>query len=330
MGWGLGTASRGRRSSLTSISAAERLAKPGPIRPTSLAEQMKSWLQGGVAKSTASAADRAPITTVCKWGIAVGSKDRNAVASLVDANSGMLSLREDGSVNWSRTLRLAQQKLADGVRQAVVTAPLISMDHLLARMPHLEGLLHQHCIPLAVTGAVELKLRSDLFEQVVHISTVLGGLHRRYVLLRMATDSALQILPIVESLRQMNLTTVVIAPERCVRFRSDPSRLERIVAAGGLLQLSAASLSDQTDRQRIKFCRQLIRQGLCHLVASESGKHHDLPISLAEAHRWIVKWSGQDVANSICCHNPGQLAFGESIDPLPKPRGLLTFFSRAA
>jgi protein-tyrosine phosphatase len=277
-----------------------------------------------------SAADRASVTTVCKWGIAVGSKDRISVASLVDANSGMLSLRDDGSINWSRTLGLAQRESDDGVRQAVVTTPRRSMNHLLSRMPQLKGLLNQHRIPLVVTAAVELTLRSDLFDQVVRISTVVGGLHRRYVLLRVATDTALQILPVVESLRRMNLTTIVIAPERCNRFRSDPSRLQRIVSAGGLVQLSAASLTDQTDRQRIKLCRQLVRQGLCHFVATESGKHHDLPISLAEAYRTIVKWSGLDVADSICCHNPCQMAAGKPIDPLPKRRSMLSIFSRAA
>lgn len=260
----------------------------------------------------------------------VGSKDRQSVASLVDANSGMLSLREDGSVNWSRTLRLAKQESEDGVRHAVVTTPRRSMDHLLARIPHLTGLLSQHRIPLVVSAAVELKLRSDLFDQVVHISTVVGGLHRRYVLLRIAADTALQILPIVESLQRMNLTTIVIAPERCIRFRSDPTKLEKIVSAGGLLQLSAASLTDQTDRGRIKFCRQLIRQGLCHLVATESGKHHDLPISLAESYRTIAKWSGYELADSICCHNPARLCEGDRIDRLPRQRGLLSIFSRAA
>jgi protein-tyrosine phosphatase len=260
----------------------------------------------------------------------VGSKDRMSDARLADANSGMLSLSGEGSVNWSRTLTMAKHAFRDGVRQAVVTTPRESMNSLQRRMPHLQSLLNQHSIPIEVTAAVELTLQSDLFDQVVHVSTVFGGLHRRYVFLRVPCVTALAIAPVVESLRRMNLTAIVLTPERCDRFRRDPTKLKRIVSLGGLVQLSAASLTDQTDRDRIKLCRHLIRQGLCHFVGSESGKHHDIPISLGDAYRSIVKWSGFEVADSICCHNASRMAVGECIDAVPKRRSILKIFSRAA
>ena len=259
----------------------------------------------------------------------MGSKDQKSAAWLVDANSAMLSLSSDGSVDWPRTLRLARHALHDGVRRAVVAGTHAGMDVMVRRMPHLSCLLQQHSIPVEVTPAVELSLRSDLFEQVVHVSTIMGGLHRRYVLLRVPDDTILPIAPVVESLREMRLTTILLAPERCIRFRRDPSELKRIVSIGGLVQLSAASLTDQTDRERVKFCRHLVRKGLCHFVASESGRHHDMPISLSEAYGMIARWSGLAVADAICCHNPSRLWEGERIEETPR-RSILTIFSRAA
>ena len=260
----------------------------------------------------------------------MGSKDQKSAPPLVDANSGMLSLLADGSVNWPRTLRLAKHACGDGIRRAVVTAASSDADALLHRMPHLLGLLHQHSLSLAVTPAVELRLQSDLFEKVVHLSQILGGLHRRYVLLRVPTDTNLPILPVVDSLRRMKLTTVLLAPERCDRFRQDASELKKIVSIGGLVQLSAASLTDQTDRHRIGFCRYMIRQGLCHFVASESGRHHDLPISLSEAYRVMAKWVGHELAAATCCRNSGRLFDGDRIEATPQRRSLLKVFSRAA
>ncbi len=261
----------------------------------------------------------------------MGSKDQKSAPRLVDANSGVLSLLADGSVNWPRTLRLAKHASSDGVTRAVVTTTNSDTDALLRRMPHLSGLLQQHSVSLAVTPAVELRLQRDLFEQAVHVSTIVGGLHRRYVLLRIPCDTRLPILPVVDSLRRMKLTTILLAPERCDRFQHDASELKRIVSLGGLVQLSAASLTDQTDRNRIGFCRHLIRQGLCHFVASESGRHHDLPISLSEAYRMIAKWVGCGLAAALCCNNPSRLFDGDCIEATPRRRSLmLKVFSRVA
>lgn len=260
----------------------------------------------------------------------MGSKDLQSVSPLVDANSGMLSLSADGSVNWPRTLRLAKHASSDGVTHAVVTTRVSDVDVLCRRMPHLCGLLQQHSIPLAVTPAFELSLRHDLFEQAVLVSTILGGLHRQYVLLRVPCDSALPIVPVVDSLRRMKLTTILLAPERCNRFQRDTAELKKILSMGALVQLSAASLTDQTDRHRIGFCRHLIRQGLCTFVASESGRHHDLPISLSEAYGVIAKWAGHQTAEAICCNNPTRLFDGDHIESPARRQGLLRLFSRAA
>lgn len=242
----------------------------------------------------------------------------------------MLSLSDDGSVNWPRTLRLARHASDDGIAQAVVSTTVAGVDVLCSRMPHLLGLLKQHAIPLRVAPALELSMRFDLFEQAIHVSTIVGGLHRRYVLLRVPGDSGLPIVPVVESLRRMNLTTILLAPERCDRFRRDDSELKKIVRSGALVQLSAASLTDQTDRHRASLCKSWIRSGLCHFVATESGRHHDLPISLSEAHRLVFKWAGRTVADALCCHNPLRLFDGEGIRAAPRPKSRLSFFSRAA
>ena len=74
-----------------------------------------SWLevsceQLGFVKSQSNT-NRKPF----QLGDGMGSKDQKSAPRLVDANSGMLSLLADGSVNWPRTLRLAKHACGDGV-----------------------------------------------------------------------------------------------------------------------------------------------------------------------------------------------------------------------
>ena len=275
-----------------------------------------------------------------RQGVVMGSKRRNIVGTrnrtgttrtpLVDANSGMLSLSTDGSVNWPRTLRLAEFAFRDEIGRVIVMAPHACLEILHRRLPHLTGLLSQHRIPMQIAPAVEFRLSNDLFDQVIHTSLVFGGPVRRYVFLRTPPDCRLPIVPVVESLRRMNLTAILLAPERSIRFREDDSELRRIVSLGGLIQLSAASLLDATDRLRIRFCRQLIRKGLCHFVATESGRHHDLPISLGDAYQAILGWAGADVADALCRHNPSRVFEGKPIEVNPRRQSILRIFSRAA
>ena len=270
----------------------------------------------------------------------MGSKGRTSVREpkqtvekstmLVDANSGMLSLSADGSVNWPRTLRLAEFAYHDDIERVIVTAPYSCIDVLHSRLPNLTGLLSQHGIPMEIAPAIEFSLSRDLFDRVIHTSLVFGGPVRRYVFLRIPSDCRLPVVPVVESLRRMNLTPILVAPERCDRFRENESELRRIVSGGGIVQLSAASLLDQTDPARLRFCRHLIRKQLCQMVGTESGLHHDMPISLSEVYQVILRWSGTAVADTVCRHNPGRVFRGDAMDAAPKIQSRFNLFSRAA
>ncbi len=257
-------------------------------------------------------------------------KDRLFPTRLVDANSGMLSLSSDGSVDWSRALRLAEFAFRDGIRQAVLMADQSCAGAVRRRMRHFTSLLAQHHLPIEVTAGIELGLQSDLFDQAVRTSTVIGGPLRRYVFLRIARDNILPIAPVVDALKRMKLVAVLLSPERCPRFRENSSELQEIVSGGGLIQFSASSLVDQTDRARIRFCRQSVRKGHCHFVASESGRHHDIPVSLKEAYLTIVGWGGTTIADTICHRNPSRLFAGEKVESTSKPQSLFRVFSRAA
>lgn len=240
---------------------------------------------------------------------------------LVDANSGMLSLTRDGGVDWPRTLRLAKQSSQQGVQQAIVSTPRPQLESILRRMPHLNGLLQQHQIPMQVTPMIELTLRSDLFDQVIYLSLVVGGVHRRFVFLRLESEVDLPLVPVLRTLQSMYLTTVLVAPERCKSFRRDDNHLQEILASNALIQLSASSLLDETDPDRIKWCQHVIRKGLVQFVASESGIHHDLPISLADAHEKIERWTDREWADQLCCHNPARMFRGEVVKPqVPKKK----------
>lgn len=247
--------------------------------------------------------------------------------TLVDMNNGLLSATSDGGIDWPRTLRFAKHAAESGVTEMVVTMKMGQADALMRRMTQLRSLLEQHSLELRVSPGMEMGLHSELFDHVIHTATVVGGLHRRYVLLRVMPDNPIGVTSVVDSLRSMGLMTILVSPERVERFRSDPSELKTIVRLGGRLQLSASSLLDDTDRKRVKFCKAIVRDGLCHCVASESGRHHDLPISLAEAWRVIAKWRDRKTADRLCRDNPRAVLEGRPIGASSRPKKRRLFFA---
>lgn len=247
---------------------------------------------------------------------------------LVDGNTAILSVSTDGGVDWPRSLRFAASLYADGVRAIVVTSRPECFDVMQRRVPQFTAQLSQHGVFLRVAMAVELTLQNDLFEWTDRLAHSAIGPAKRYVYLRVASDNVMPVEMVIGRLVEKNLVPILLAPERCQQFREQPRRLAELIKRGALVQLSAASLCDASDSDRVRFCRRLIRKGDCHMVASESGRHHDLPISLCEAYELVASWTGLESADRLCKEHPSAILKGHALSE--RPRQSIWSFRRAA
>src|SRR3954465_4548276 len=59
-------------------------------------------------------------------------------------------------------------------------------------------------------------------------------------------------------------------PERCPAFQRDPARLERLVGAGALVQITAGSMTGAFGSTVRRFTVAILREGLAHVVASDA------------------------------------------------------------
>ncbi len=265
-------------------------------------------------------------------------------AGLVDCNAQLISAGSSGRIDWGATLERARTLRSQGVEKAVVTTPRKQLDLLRRRVPQMQELLRQQELGLQVTPCVELEMHSELFDHIIHTATVLGGVSRHYVFLRVAHDNTAPVLPVVDAIRRMRLTPIIVSPERVARFRQDPSEVDAIVKLGGRLQLSTASICEPPDRDTLRFCRRLIRSRLCHLVATgQAPIHHasvdesnvaeaatslpgNQPATLAAAWQRVASWEDELLATALFRDNPASVFRGDLIEPLPK-RSVRRFFS---
>ena len=72
---------------------------------------------------------------------------------------------------------------------------------------------------------------------------------------------------VVEAMQEQGITPVLAHIDRCVYFRAEPFRLEKLIKMGALAQIDAAALH---DRYAGAFANACFRSGLAHILASDT------------------------------------------------------------
>src|SRR3954467_2551046 len=76
--------------------------------------------------------------------------------------------------------------------------------------------------------------------------------------------------PMVLDLHARGRRVLLAHPERCPAFQRDPGRLERLVRAGALVQITAGSMTGAFGATVKRFTSALLRDGLVHVIASDA------------------------------------------------------------
>ena len=86
--------------------------------------------------------------------------------------------------------------------------------------------------------------------------------------------------PMVLDLHSRGYRVLLAHPERCPAFQRDPPRLEGLVSAGALVQITAGSMAGGFGTTVRRFTVAMLRDGLAHVVASDAHDHLRRPPGL--------------------------------------------------
>ncbi len=195
---------------------------------------------------------------------------------MIDLHTHILPGVDDGAATMEEAVALARTLAAEGVLLAAAT-PHVRSDYPTdpATMERLVGevraALEREGIDLRLRGGGEIaldRLDSLTAEELARFG--LGG-NREYLLLEFPYSGwPLALANIVSRLRADGITPVLAHPERNPDIQREPTRLESLVRAGALVQITAASLDGSMGRGPREAGLALIRLGLAHMVASDA------------------------------------------------------------
>lgn len=233
---------------------------------------------------------------------------------MIDLHSHILPGLDDGVESIAAAIELALAAVEDGVTVMAATPHVrddypTSAEQMERELARLRDVLATEKVSLEVVRGGEIALD--------HLPRLDEGELRRFAL----GDSRALLLefpyygwPInleqaVFELRLQGLRPVLAHPERNAEVQADPNRLEQVVNAGALVQLTAASVDGRIGRAPQSAARRLLELELAHLIASDAHAPSLREVGMGKAAATVgddplAHWLTQDVPAAILADEP--------------------------
>jgi protein-tyrosine phosphatase len=118
----------------------------------------------------------------------------------------------------------------------------------------------------------------------------------------------------VQELVRRGVTPLVAHPERSPDVQADPDRVETLVAAGALVQLTAASVEGRLGEGPRAAAARLLERRLAHVIATDAHGPHIREGGLASSVRAV---GNEQLSRYLTTEAPEAIAAGRDVPPPP-------------
>lgn len=218
---------------------------------------------------------------------------------------------------------LARTAIADGVT-AIAATPHVRDDYptrpalMEQKVAELRADFVAEGIALEVLrgGEVDLAMIDLLSVDELRRFTLAGS--GRYLLVEFPDRGwPLALDAVLYTVQSAGMTALLAHPERNREVQERPQRLEAAVAAGALVQLTAASLDGRGGRSARAAARNLLELGLVHVLASDAHAPSIRTVGLASA---VAQVGNDDLARYLTVDAPAAIVAGTELPARPRPR----------
>jgi len=195
---------------------------------------------------------------------------------VVDLHSHILPHLDDGSRSFEESIEIARAAVSDGTTVMAAT-PHVRDDFPTAvgTMERLVGVLNETLrdkeIDLRILTGAEIAIQNlQALDDDELRRFGLGG-NPRYLLVEFPyLGWPLSLESEIWNLKRRGITPVIAHPERNPQVQDTPTRVGSLVAAGALVQITAASVDGRLGRRSRKTAHELVVAGHAHLIASDA------------------------------------------------------------
>src|SRR5664280_2348654 len=195
---------------------------------------------------------------------------------MVDLHSHILAGVDDGARSLEESVEIAIAAARDGTKIMAATphvrddfpTAVATMERLVLE---LNEALREKEIELQILGGAEIAIPSLQTLDADELRRLGLGGNPNYLLVEFPYFGwPLSLESEIWNLKRRGITPVIAHPERNPQVQEAPARIGSLVAAGALVQLTAASVDGRLGRRNRKTAHELIAAGHAHLIASDA------------------------------------------------------------
>jgi len=240
---------------------------------------------------------------------------------IIDIHSHILPGLDDGPRTIDESLRMCEMYIEEGVAAVVATPHMcdrrfhVTPEHVRQAAETLSQACSRRGLELKILPGADVRLEPELLDAVDNDGVLFLGDTGKYLLLELPFQTAPPIEDLVLQLRLRGITPILSHPERNMELWRKPHRLNELVEAGCLVQITAGSLFGDFGRASLQAAERFLGAALVDVVASDAHSPVARRPELARAARLLTHLAGSDAAHKLLEANPAAIVRGEPLAP---------------
>lgn len=226
---------------------------------------------------------------------------------------------DDGADSMMVASSMAKQAVKNGTNLVVATPhqlgvnSRVTTDAIKNGIALLQDQLDSENIELTVFPGADVRIDPELPQLLKQGSVLTLADRGKHVLLELPHDTYYPLNQLLKSLGKQGLVGILSHPERNRGIIKSPDVMRDVVEAGGLLQITAASLTGTFGSSCQEIAELAVEEGLVHFIASDAHDTKHRPFGMRDAYDTICDMAGEKLADLVCCENPARIFEGDDV-----------------
>jgi len=236
---------------------------------------------------------------------------------MIDLHTHILPGIDDGVKTEDEAVEFARVAAADGVEVIVATPHckegswVNERQGVLDAVARLARRLDAEGVAVRLEPGAEVHLCPDLVQRVADGRAPTLADNGRTLLLELSLSQyPVELENLVFQLKLAGLSVLFAHPERIRYFRDDVRRYESVVRMGAYGQMTTGSVMGVFGEEVRDFSEEILRKGLCHVLASDAHNVRGRPPVLGPALAALTPWVGDERARAMTTSVPRALLDG--------------------
>ena len=215
---------------------------------------------------------------------------------------------------------MARVAEADGTKTLIATPHQlganshVSAEAIRQGVADLQNALDSEGIGVSVLPGADVRIEPELPKLVKQGKVLTLADQGKHVLLELPHETYFPLEPLLASLARQGLVGILSHPERNRGIIKKPEVVWDVVEAGGLLQITAGSLTGAFGRSPQKIAEMCVGERLIHFIASDAHDTKNRPFGMRQAYDTIIEMADEGLANLVCCENPARVFEGDDVE----------------